>query len=51
MVGSEGILDSQTGIHERKKLVMAAKWDWTVVVMGLTNFVAMMSKDFALTKE
>jgi hypothetical protein len=30
---------------------MAAKWDWTVVAMGITNFVVMMSKNFALTKE
>jgi hypothetical protein len=30
---------------------MAAKWDWTVVAMALTNFVKMTSKIFALTKE
>jgi hypothetical protein len=36
---------------KEKTIVMAAKWDWTVVVTGLTNFVTMTSKNFALTKE
>jgi hypothetical protein len=48
--GHDGILDSQTSI-QKKKLVVAAKWDWTVVATGLTNFVTMTSKNFALTKE